>query len=335
MKVLLTGGSGYIASHLAVVLLQAGHEVVAVDDLSNSSRESLRRVEKIAGKKLDFIQLDVADKAALSEVFEKHQPDTVVHFAGLKAVGESVAKPLLYYRNNLVSTLSLLETMQDHGTKQLIFSSSATVYGDPQYLPIDEKHPHAPTNPYGYTKDWIEQIIRDWSQTVPDVSIALLRYFNPIGAHESGQIGEDPNGLPNNLLPFVSQVAVGKRDTLQIFGDDYDTPDGTGVRDYIHVTDLAEGHMAALQYAPAGCTAYNLGTGQGVSVLQLVKAFEQASGKTVPYQVVDRRPGDVATVYADATKAQAELHWQATRDIATSCADAWKWQSQNPDGYQA
>jgi len=337
VRVLVTGGAGYIGSHTAIELLAKGHEVVVVDNLVNSSEESLRRVEKITGQSIPFVQLDVCDGAALSQVFDDYPFDAVIHFAGLKAVGESVAKPLLYYRTNLDSTLTLCEVMAAHGIHRLIFSSSATVYGTPEELPLKETSEVGTgiTNPYGQTKYIIENILRDLSASEPVWQISLLRYFNPIGAHESGLIGEDPQGIPNNLLPFVSQVAVGKRDKIHVFGNDYDTVDGTGVRDYIHVVDLARGHVAALEHMPAvgAAETYNLGTGQGTSVLELIKAFEQACGKDLPVEIEPRRPGDIASCYADVSKAAAELGWKAEKTIAEACADSWRWQSQNPDGY--
>jgi len=339
VRVLVTGGAGYIGSHTVIELLTKGHEVVVVDNLANSSVESLKRVEKITGQPITFVQLDVCDATALSKVFDEHDFDAVIHFAGLKAVGESVSKPLLYYRTNIDSTLTLCETMQKHAVHRLIFSSSATVYGTPEELPLKETSPVGKgiTNPYGQTKYFIENILRDLSASESVWQISLLRYFNPIGAHESGLIGEDPQGIPNNLLPFVSQVAVGKRDKIHVFGNDYDTVDGTGVRDYIHVVDLARGHVAALEHMPAvgAAEAYNLGTGQGTSVLELIKAFEQACGKELPIEVEPRRPGDVASCYADVSKAAQLLEWKAEKSIAEACADSWRWQSQNPDGYTA
>lgn len=333
--VLVAGGAGYIGSHTCVELLNAGYQVVVVDNLINANDESLNRVRRITGKMLDFYNIDLCDTDALRDVFRMHPIDAVIHFAGLKAVGESVAQPLRYYRNNLDSTFSLCEVMAEFKVKQLVFSSSATVYGVPERVPITEDFPNWCTNPYGWTKLMNEQILRDIQVSHPDWSVVLLRYFNPIGAHESGLIGEDPNGIPNNLMPYISQVAVGRRDVLHIYGDDYPTPDGTGVRDYIHVVDLALGHCKALEYAAAntGTEAINLGTGQGYSVLEMVKAFEQASGKNVPYQIDPRRPGDVATSYADPQKARKLLNWTAQRDLAAMCRDAWRWQSQNPDGF--
>ena len=335
MNVLVTGGAGYIGSRTCIELLNSGHNVSVVDNLVNSSRESIRRVEKITGKTIDFHEADVCDKAALDKIFAEGSFDAVIHFAGLKAVGESVAKPLEYYRNNLVSTLTLCEVMQSHGVKKLIFSSSATVYGTPNELPLKETSRVGVgiTNPYGQTKFMIEQILRDVASADDEWQITLLRYFNPIGAHESGQIGEDPVGVPNNLLPFVAQVAVGKRAKLQVFGNDYDTADGTCLRDYIHVVDLAKGHLAALNHLKNGVETYNLGTGDGVSVLEVVEAFKAASGKDVPYEVVGRRAGDVTGCYADCSKANAELGWHTEKTLAEACADAWRWQSQNPNGY--
>ena len=337
MKILVTGGAGYIGSHTVVELLNKGDEVVVVDNLSNSSKISLERVERITGKVVPLIVLDLLDTKALSKVFDDHKFDAVIHFAGLKSVGESVSKPLSYYRNNIDSTLSLCEVMQTHGVKKLIFSSSATVYGQPEELPLKESSRvgFGITNPYGQTKFMLEQILRDVAIADPEWQITLLRYFNPVGAHESGLIGEDPNGIPNNLLPYVSQVAVGKLDKLKIFGNDYDTPDGTGVRDYIHVVDLAKGHVAALNNLgrPGETKTYNLGTSKGVSVLEIVSAFEKASGKNIPYEVVERRPGDVASCYADCSLAEKELNWRAEKTLEEACADSWRWQSQNPNGY--
>ncbi len=334
--ILVTGGAGYIGSHTVVQLLLNNYNVVVVDNLSNSSAESLRRVEKITGKSVDFHEFDLRNRSQLEGVFDRYDIDAVIHFAGLKAVGESVAKALYYYQNNLESTLSLLEVMKQFGVKQLVFSSSATVYGNPEMLPIVESARKQATNPYGHTKLMIEQILEDITHTNEDWSITSLRYFNPIGAHESGTIGEDPNGLPNNLVPFISQVAVGKLDKVRVFGDDYDTPDGTGVRDYIHVVDLAEAHLAALEHPakPNVYQAYNIGTGNGNSVLEMIKAFEAAAGTSIAYEVVARRPGDIASCYADPSLANAELGWKATRSVADACRDGWKWQSQNPNGYR-
>jgi UDP-glucose 4-epimerase len=336
MNILVTGGAGYIGSHTVIELLKDNHQVVIVDNLSNSSKTAVERLQKITGTTIPFYELDCADKSALADVFDKEHIEAVIHFAGLKAVGESVAQPLSYYRNNLDSTLSLCEVMQEKGVKKLIFSSSATIYGVPQELPLHEDSPKgAVTNPYGQTKVMIEQILQDVAVADTDWQITLLRYFNPIGANESGLIGEDPNGLPNNLLPYVAQVAVGKLDKVRVFGDDYDTVDGTGVRDYIHVVDLARGHVAALDNpaAKGSVAIYNLGTGKGTSVLELIHAFEQACGKKIPYEVVKRRPGDVGSCYADVSKANIELHWKAEKTIEDGCADSWRWQSQNPNGF--
>lgn len=337
MNILLTGGAGYIGSHTAIELIQSGHSVVIADNLSNSSEEAVRRVESITGTNTPFHQVDLRDSEALDEVFAEHSIDAVVHFAGLKAVGESVAKPLAYYDNNLNSTLSLLEVMQKYQVEQLVFSSSATVYGTPEALPLTEDSPtgHGVTNPYGQTKFMIEQILRDVSVAHSNMAITLLRYFNPVGAHESGLIGEDPSGIPNNLLPYVSQVAVGKLESVGVFGNDYDTPDGTGVRDYIHVVDLAKGHVAAIEHLQPGTHIYNLGTGKGVSVLEIIQAFSDASGKSIPYEIKPRRPGDIASCYADPAKAASELGWTAEFDIARACEDSWRWQSQNPNGYRS
>ena len=336
MKLLVTGGAGYIGSHTVIELITKGHDVVVIDNLSNSSEEALRRVEEITGSSVKFYESDVRNSDVLDDIFTTDSIDAVIHFAGLKAVGESVEKPLIYYQNNLDSTLILLEAMQKHGVKKLVFSSSATVYGDPIQLPLTEDMPLSATNPYGQTKLMIEQILRDVSIAEPSWSVTSLRYFNPVGAHESGKIGEDPSGIPNNLLPFVSQVAVGRREQVSVFGDDYDTPDGTGVRDYIHVVDLARAHVAAIEHLehPGQYKAYNIGTGEGVSVLELIEAFARASGRDVPYAVVARRPGDVAACYADVSLAETELGWRAEYNIAKACADSWRWQSQNPRGYE-
>ena len=336
MNILVTGGAGYIGSHTIIELLASGHGVVVVDNLSNSSAESLRRVEEITGQSVPFYEFDLRDRVRLAELFRSEAIDAAIHFAGLKAVGESVEKALLYYQNNLESTLTLLNVMQEFDVKKLVFSSSATVYGDPARLPITEDMPLSATNPYGQTKLMIEQILRDVAATKQGWQFTSLRYFNPVGAHPSGRIGEDPSGIPNNLLPFVSQVAVGKRDYLRIFGDDYDTPDGTGVRDYIHVVDLARAHMAALEHLgePNEYKVYNIGTGCGTSVLELVKAFEKASGRDVPYQIAPRRPGDIAACYADPSLAETELGWRAELTIEDACRDAWNWQSNNPNGYE-
>lgn len=336
MQVLVTGGAGYIGSHTLVELEKQGHNVVVVDNLINSSKTSIARVEKIIGKSVEFQQFDLRDEAKLEQLFDSHRFDVVIHFAGLKAVGESVEKPLDYYDNNIGSTLTLLKVMKKKRCHKLIFSSSATVYGTPETLPLTEQSNTGVgiTNPYGQTKYMLEQILRDVANADEAWSISLLRYFNPIGAHESGTIGEDPNGLPNNLLPFVSQVAVGKLEKVRVFGGDYDTPDGTGVRDYIHVVDLARGHVAAIEHMQPGASVYNLGTGQGVSVLEIIRAFEQACGKTIPYEIAERRPGDIASCYADCSLAQHELGWKAEKTIEDACADSWRWQSQNPNGYK-
>jgi UDP-glucose 4-epimerase len=337
MKILVTGGAGYIGSHTCLELLQAGYEVTVVDNLSNSKEESLRRVQELTAKTLKFHKIDLLDKEALTAVFDRSPIDAVIHFAGLKAVGESVAEPLRYYHNNVTGTLMLLEVMGKYQVRNLVFSSSATVYGDPPRVPITEDFPLSPTNPYGRSKLMIEEILRDVHAADGTWNIALLRYFNPVGAHPSGQIGEDPNGIPNNLLPYITQVAVGKLSQLCVFGNDYPTRDGTGIRDYIHVVDLAVGHIRALEKLtsnPGAAATYNLGTGRGYSVLEVVSAFEQASGKKVPYKIVERRPGDIATCYAAPSKAEKELGWTATRGIAEMCVDAWRWQSANPNGYE-
>lgn len=327
MKVLVTGGAGYIATHTDVCLLNAGYEVVAVDNFSNSSYESIENVEKITGKKVIFYEGDVADKAVLEKIFSEHKIDAVIHFAGLKAVGESCAKPLLYYRNNLDSTLTLLETMVKYDVKRFVFSSSATVYGTPERLPLDEECRLSTTNPYGSTKLMIENILRDVCAADNSFHILLLRYFNPVGAHESGLIGEDPKGIPNNLMPYVAKVAHGELPYLNVFGNDYPTPDGTGVRDYIHVMDLAEGHLAALEHIDNyGVEAINLGTGVGYSVLDMVKAFEKASGRPVPYKIAPRRAGDIASCYASPEKAAKELNWRAKRNLEDMCRDLWNFQ---------
>ena len=328
MKVLVTGGAGYIATHTDVCLLNAGHEVVAVDNFSNSSYESIENVERITGKKVIFYEGDVCDKKILEKIFSEHKIDAVIHFAGLKAVGESCEKPLLYYRNNLDSTLTLLETMVKYDVKRFVFSSSATVYGTPERLPLDEDCRLSTTNPYGSTKLMIENILRDVYAADRSFHILLLRYFNPVGAHESGLIGEDPKGIPNNLMPYVAKVAHGELPYLNVFGNDYDTPDGTGVRDYIHVMDLAEGHLAALEHIDSyGVEAVNLGTGVGYSVLDMVKAFEKASGKPVPYKIAPRRPGDIASCYASPEKAANELNWRAKRNLEDMCRDLWNFQT--------
>ncbi|MCM3763622.1 UDP-glucose 4-epimerase GalE [Neobacillus niacini] len=337
MAILVTGGAGYIGSHTCVELLSAGHEIIVLDNLSNSKIESLNRVKAISGKDFKFYQVDLLDRNGVEEVFAANSIEAVIHFAGLKAVGESVSIPLHYYHNNITGTLILCEVMAKYGVKKLVFSSSATVYGMPERVPISEDFSLSATNPYGRTKLMIEEILRDLYVSDNSWSIALLRYFNPIGAHESGTIGEDPNGIPNNLMPFITQVAVGKLKQLQVFGNDYPTVDGTGVRDYIHVVDLANGHLKALEKVMdvTGVEAYNLGTGTGYSVLEIVAAFEKASGVDIPYKIVDRRPGDIAVCYADPAKAKNELGWAAERGIEDMCRDSWKWQKNNPNGYEA
>jgi len=334
--ILVTGGAGYIGSHTCVELLAHGYDVVVVDNLSNSHHEALKRVQEIAGRSLAFHQVDVRDRAVLYQVFAQYPIDAVIHFAGLKAVGESVAQPLSYYDNNVSGTLVLCEVMAERGVGAMVFSSSATVYGDPASVPIKEDFPTSATNPYGRSKLMVEEILRDLHRASPSWSIALLRYFNPVGAHESGRIGEDPNGIPNNLVPYISQVAVGKLQRLSVFGNDYATPDGTGVRDYIHVVDLAGGHVRALQrlsQVPGELMTVNLGTGRGYSVLEMVHAFEKASGRAVPYQIVGRRPGDIGACYADPSLAETLLSWKAVRGLDEMCRDAWRWQSGNPNGY--
>ena len=337
MNILLTGGAGYIGSHTCIELISAGHTVVIADNLCNSSKKAVSRVEEITGAKIPFYEIDVCDYDKLSTVFEENRIDAVIHFAAYKAVGESVAKPLEYYRNNLDCTLTVCEAMKRHGVTRFIFSSSATVYGIPDHMPLDETMPTSCTNPYGWTKYMNERILTDVAKANPDWSVVLLRYFNPIGAHESGLIGEDPAGIPNNLLPYVAQVAVGRRPQLNVFGADYPTPDGTGVRDYIHVVDLALGHLKAIQKLgkckKLGLKIYSLGTGHGYSVLQIVKAFEKASGRPVPYKICPRRPGDIAECWADPALAAKELGWKAKRDIEKMCQDAWRWQSANPYGF--
>ena len=325
MKVLVTGGAGFIGSHTCVELLNAGHEIVVVDNFVNSKPEALDAIRQITGKDFAFHEVDIRDREALDAVFAAHRIDAVIHFAGLKAVGESVQKPLEYYDNNLYGFIVLAEVMRAHGVKMIVFSSSATVYGMNNPVPFREEYPTSATNPYGYTKVMIEQMLRDIAVSDPEWKIVMLRYFNPIGAHASGLIGEDPNGIPNNLLPYVAQVAAGKLERVNVFGDDYDTPDGTGVRDYIHVVDLALGHIAALDYAKdhAGAIAVNLGTGKGTSVLEIIRAFEKACGHAIPFHIAPRRPGDIASCYADTTKAAELLHWHATRDIDDMCRDGW------------
>lgn len=335
LNVLVSGGAGYIASHVTLALLERGYQPILVDNFSNSSPEALRRVEALAGEKLPFYEVDLTDRVALERVFQENEIHAAIHFAGLKAVGESVAKPLEYYENNLLSTIHLSSLMKQYGVKVLVFSSSATVYGVPEQLPLEETMPTSCTNPYGWTKWMCEQILSDFQKAYSEASVILLRYFNPIGAHPSGQIGENPNGIPNNLMPYITQVAVGRLPQLRVFGDDYDTKDGSGVRDYIHVMDLAEGHVAALDFAlkHQGVEVFNLGTGQGISVLELIKAFEEASQQKIPYEVVERRPGDVAACYADASKAKKLLKWEAKRGLQAMCEDAWRFQEQNPNGY--
>ncbi len=336
MNILLTGGAGYIGSHTAFELLDEGHTIVIADNLINSSPESVKRIEKITGKQVPFYEIDACDKTKLDEVFAKHAFDGVIHFAGLKAVGESIQKPLEYYRNNINSTLTLIELMKRHNVKKLVFSSSATVYGNPESLPLteDSRVGVGITNPYGWTKYMNEIILQDIATADTSLEITILRYFNPVGAHVGGLIGEDPADIPNNLLPYVAQTAVGKRQKVSVFGNDYDTPDGTGVRDYIHVVDLARGHIAALEHSKPGTQIYNLATGKGTSVLELINAFSKAAGKTIPYEITDRRPGDIASCYADATKAEKELGWKTTKTIDDACEDSWRWQSKNPNGYR-
>ena len=338
MSILVTGGTGFIGSHTVLELLNAGYQVVVLDNLCNSSKESLKRVEEITGKKAEFYEADILDREALEEIFEKEQIESVIHFAGLKAVGESVQKPWEYYHNNISGTLVLLDVMRNHGVKNIVFSSSATVYGTPESVPITEKAKKGEiTNPYGQTKSMLEQILTDIQKADEAWNVILLRYFNPIGAHESGRIGENPNGIPNNLMPYITQVAVGKLKCLGVFGNDYDTPDGTGVRDYIHVVDLALGHVKSIEKIKEnpGLKIYNLGTGKGYSVLDLVKSFEEANGVIIPYEIKPRRAGDIATNYADASLAKEELGWEATRDVFQMCKDSWNWQKNNPNGYEA
>lgn len=334
-SILVTGGAGYIGSHTVLLLLEAGHQVVVLDNLSNSSRESLIRVERLTGKSVTFVEGDIRDASCLDALFSAHDIAAVIHFAGLKAVGESVAMPLSYYDCNVTGSLRLLEAMERAGVRTMVFSSSATVYGEPATVPIREDFPLSATNPYGATKLHIEDMLRDLYRSNEKWKLALLRYFNPVGAHESGQIGEDPAGIPNNLMPYIAQVAVGKREKLGVFGGDYPTPDGTGVRDYIHVMDLAQGHLAALKAldADGGLLTVNLGTGRGYSVLEMATSFSQASGRPVPYEIVERRPGDVASCYADPAHANAVLGWKAQRGIEEMCEDHWRWQKQNPEGF--
>ncbi len=337
MKILVTGGAGYIGSHTCVELLNTGYDVVVVDNLNNASEKALDRVRKITGKKLTFYKADVTDKEAMNEIFDKETDiSCVIHFAGLKAVGESVQKPLLYYQNNITGTLTLCDAMKEHGVKNIIFSSSATVYGNPEFVPITEECPKGVcTNPYGWTKHMVEQILTDIHTADPSWNVILLRYFNPIGAHKSGLIGEDPKGIPNNLLPYVAQVAIGKLPCVGVFGNDYDTPDGTGVRDYIHVVDLALGHVAAIRKIEEnpGVKIYNLGTGKGYSVLDVIQAFGKACGKDIPYEIKPRRAGDIASYYSDAALAKKELGWEARYGIEEMCEDSWRWQRNNPNGY--
>lgn len=335
MKILVTGGTGYIGSHTVLQMLEEGYEVVIVDNLCNSKIESLRRMEKLAGQQITFYKADLLDYETVDALFQKEKVDAVIHFAGLKAVGESVEIPLRYYQNNITGTINLCDIMSKHSVKNIVFSSSATVYGDPHKVPITEDFPLSATNPYGRTKLMIEDILRDLYISDNSWNIAILRYFNPVGAHKSGEIGEDPNGIPNNLMPFISQVAVGKRPELTIFGNDYPTVDGTGVRDYIHVIDLASGHLRALEKLAKnpGSVSYNLGTGHGYSVLEMVKAFEEATGKSIPYKIADRRPGDIASCYANPNLAEKELNWKAEKDIKEMCEDVWRWQSKNPNGF--
>ena len=339
MNVLVTGGAGYIGSHTCVELLERDYGVVVIDNLVNSNAKSLERVRDITGKNVEFYEEDVRNRAALDKIFEKHDISCVIHFAGLKAVGESVRMPLEYYDNNLMSTIVLCEAMRDHGVKNIVFSSSATVYSSDNEVPLKEISKTGNcTNPYGWTKYMNEQIIRDTAKALDDWSVSLLRYFNPIGAHPSGLIGEDPRGIPNNLMPYISQVAVGRLDHLNVFGDDYDTPDGTGVRDYIHVCDLAAGHVAAIDYmikGNKGENVFNLGTGQGYSVLDMVKAFEKVTGQSVPYEIAPRRPGDIATVYSDPFKSENILNWKAKYNLEDMCRDTWNWQKNNPNGFDS
>ena len=336
MNVLVTGGAGFIGSHTIVELINAGHDVIAIDNLCNSSRITIDRAEQITGTTIPFYGADIRDIETLNDVLDKHYIDVCIHFAGLKAVGESVSHPLEYYDNNIIGTLKLIDALRTHNIKNIMFSSSATVYGEPSIIPITEECPKGIcTNPYGWTKWMIEQMLIDLHTADPTYNVVLLRYFNPIGAHESGLIGENPNGVPNNLMPYITQVAVGKRDKLHIFGNDYDTPDGTGVRDYIHVVDLAKGHVKALEAIKKNCGVgiYNLGTGKGYSVLDLVKAFEKTNGVKIPYVIDPRRPGDIATCYSDPGKAFRELGWKAEYDLEDMCRDSWNWQKKNPDGY--
>ena len=336
MRILLTGGAGYIGSHTLLQLLQQQHELCVIDNFSNAAPEALMRVARLSNRSFDHHDATILDSGRLDEIFDNFQPEAVIHFAGLKAVGESDVKPLSYYEENVFGTIQLLKAMDRAKCRRIVFSSSATVYGTPHYLPYDEAHPLAPVNPYGRTKYFIEEILKDWAKTDADKAVMLLRYFNPVGAHPSGDIGEDPMGVPNNLMPFIAQVAIGRRPVLNVFGNDYDTPDGTGVRDYIHVDDLARGHVAALDYITRhkGVEAVNLGAGKGISVLEMVQAFEQASGVSVPLHFAPRRPGDLPQFWADASKAKRLLNWEVEKSLTDMCADVWRWQSQNPHGYE-
>ncbi|MCF8045396.1 MAG: UDP-glucose 4-epimerase GalE [Desulfarculaceae bacterium] len=337
MKVLVTGGAGYIGSHTCVKLMEKNWEVAVVDNLSNSSEKCIDAVEEITGKSVMFYKTDLLDRSGLERIFKEHSFDAVIHFAGLKAVGESVCIPLAYYQNNITGTLTLLRVMRENNCRNIVFSSSATVYGDPPELPIKEDFPLSAANPYGRTKLMIEEILSDLHRSDPAWNIAILRYFNPVGAHESGRIGEDPAGIPNNLMPFISRVGIGRLDHVNVFGDDYNTPDGTGVRDYIHVTDLAEGHIRVLDPIFNGCglAVYNLGTGKGASVLEMIRAFEKACGKPIPYRITERRPGDIAACWADPAKAEKELSWKAIKSLEEMCADTWRWQKNNPLGFRS
>ncbi|MEZ4864170.1 MAG: UDP-glucose 4-epimerase GalE [Caldilineaceae bacterium] len=338
MRILVTGGAGFIGSHTCIELLEAGYDLTVVDNLNNSKTESLRRVERLTGKKVDFFETDLLDTAGMSVAFRSNPVDAVIHFAAYKAVGESVAKPLEYYKNNVSGTINLLDLMRTHGCKNLVYSSSCTVYGEPQQVPITEDHPtSAAASPYGWTKLMTEQIMRDLYHSAQEWNIALLRYFNPVGAHPSGAMGEDPNGIPTNLMPYITQVAIGRLSQVSVYGNDYPTPDGTGVRDYIHVVDLAQAHVRAVQKLAEkpGLVTYNLGTGRGYSVLEVIAAFEQIVGRPIPYQIVARRSGDVSSAYADPTKAERELGWKAENDLLDMCRDGWRWQQQNPNGYEA
>ncbi|MBN1483162.1 MAG: UDP-glucose 4-epimerase GalE [Chloroflexia bacterium] len=334
-NILVTGGAGYIGSHTCLELLQAGHRVVVVDNLVNSKEAALQRVQELAGREMAFYQVDLLDRPALQAVLDAEPIDVVMHFAGFKAVGESVERPCSYYRNNVGGTLNLLQAMREHGVRDIVFSSSATVYGQPEQMPIREDFPLAPLNPYGHSKRFVEQILQDQQRADPRWNAAILRYFNPVGAHPSGRIGEDPQGTPTNLFPYIAQVLVGRRPFLRVWGDDYATPDGSGVRDYIHVVDLALGHLHALDKLAErpGVVIYNLGTGRGHSVLEVLAAFERAAGQSIPYRIMERRPGDAAVSYTDPARAQAELGWTAQRDLLAMCADSWRWQSNNPNGY--